>query len=220
MPPRPAGCSAAEWSPARRRRSAGGRLGGGDEIETFVLAHRPEHSTAAAVFRLRTPSPLNNSPQEPRRGVFSFRVDPTNYLGKWRWGGSFRSATNVAAGDRQDRRGDPADQGSVGAQFNLGNKYADGKGVVQDEAEAMRWYRLAAVQGDASAQLALGLSYVKCKDEFKNTLLAYMWFNIAGVNGSEQAREMRDQPHDGTGASVHDLGLSGLRAVMSLFEQR
>ena len=40
-----------------------------------------------------------------------------------------------------------ADQGLAGAQFNLGIMYANGRGVVEDDAEAVRWYRLAADQG-------------------------------------------------------------------------
>ena len=33
--------------------------------------------------------------------------------------------------------------------------YRDGQGVVQDEAEAVRWFRLAAEQGHAEAQYNL-----------------------------------------------------------------
>ena len=34
--------------------------------------------------------------------------------------------------------------------------YANGRGVEQDDAEAVKWYRLAAEQGDADAQANLG----------------------------------------------------------------
>ena len=37
--------------------------------------------------------------------------------------------------------------------------YANGEGVVEDDAEAVRWYRLAADQGVAIAQHNLGLMY-------------------------------------------------------------
>ena len=36
-----------------------------------------------------------------------------------------------------------AEQGDADAQFNLGVMYADGEGVAQDDAEAVRWFRLA-----------------------------------------------------------------------------
>jgi hypothetical protein len=38
------------------------------------------------------------------------------------------------------------------AQFNLGNAYANGRGVAQDDAQAEEWNRKAADQGYAKAQ--------------------------------------------------------------------
>jgi TPR repeat protein len=52
-----------------------------------------------------------------------------------------------------------AEQGHANAQSNLGNMYIDGLGVPQDNAEAVRWYRLAADQADAHAQTGLGIMY-------------------------------------------------------------
>ncbi len=40
-----------------------------------------------------------------------------------------------------------ADQGIVGAQFNLGLMYYTGQGVPQNYAEAAKWYRRAANRG-------------------------------------------------------------------------
>jgi TPR repeat protein len=45
-------------------------------------------------------------------------------------------------------------QGFAVAQFNLGVMYSDGQGVPQNDAEAVRWYRLAAEQGHAGAQFS------------------------------------------------------------------
>ena len=42
-----------------------------------------------------------------------------------------------------------AEQGDAAAQFNLGFRYDYGWGVPEDDAEAVRWYRLAADQGYA-----------------------------------------------------------------------
>ena len=42
-----------------------------------------------------------------------------------------------------------AEQGNESAQYNLGNMYANGRGVPKDDAEAVRWYRLVAEQGYA-----------------------------------------------------------------------
>ena len=52
-----------------------------------------------------------------------------------------------------------AEEGDAAAQFNLGVMYADGRGVPQDETEAVRWYRLAAERGNARAQANLGVKY-------------------------------------------------------------
>ena len=52
-----------------------------------------------------------------------------------------------------------AEHGDAAAQFNLGRLYVTGTGVRQDDAEAVRWYRLAADQGHAGAQHNLGLKY-------------------------------------------------------------
>ena len=41
-----------------------------------------------------------------------------------------------------------ATQGDAQAQFSLGLIYAEGNGVVQDRADAMKWYRLAAAAGE------------------------------------------------------------------------
>jgi TPR repeat protein len=42
-----------------------------------------------------------------------------------------------------------AEAGDAEAQYNLGANYADGQGVPEDAAEAVRWWRLAALQGPA-----------------------------------------------------------------------
>ena len=85
-----------------------------------------------------------------------------------------------------------AEQGDADAQFNLGVMYANGEGVLKDEAEAVRWYRLSADQGNASAQNNLGLRYANGEGVLKDSVLAHMWFNIAGANGNEAARKRRD----------------------------
>ena len=66
----------------------------------------------------------------------------------------------------------------------------------QDDAEAARWYRMAAEQGHASAQYTLGLMYAIGSGVLKDATLAHMWLSIAGANGSEIAREWRDTIED------------------------
>ena len=59
--------------------------------------------------------------------------------------------------------------------------YADGDGVPQDYAEALRWYGLAAEQGDANAQYGLGLMYANGWGVPKENVEAHMWFNLAAA---------------------------------------
>ena len=52
-----------------------------------------------------------------------------------------------------------AEAGDAQAQYNLGLMYRNGQGVLQDDAKAVRLYRLAAEQGYALAQSNLGHMY-------------------------------------------------------------
>ena len=54
-----------------------------------------------------------------------------------------------------------AEQGDSFAQYNLGVMYANGVGVPEYNAEAVKWWRLAAELGEASAQFSIGLMYAK-----------------------------------------------------------
>ena len=76
-----------------------------------------------------------------------------------------------------------AEQGDADAQFNLGLKYANGWGVLEDDAEAVRWYRLAAEQGDADAQFNLGLMYDTGEDVLKDDAEAVRWYRMAAEQG-------------------------------------
>ena len=50
-----------------------------------------------------------------------------------------------------------AERGSATAQYELGDALWNGRGVREDDTEAVRWFRKAAEQGDVSAQRMLGL---------------------------------------------------------------
>ena len=58
----------------------------------------------------------------------------------------------LSAQDDLDTVRQAADQGDADAQYNLGLMYANGEGVPEDDAEAVRWYRLAADQGTTRAR--------------------------------------------------------------------
>ena len=102
----------------------------------------------------------------------------------------------LLAQDDLDTLRQAAEQGDARAQFNLGFMYHEGKGVPQDDAEAVRWFRMAAGQGHAEAQGALGAMYALGRGVLKDSVLAHMWLNIAGASGNEAAREPRDNLED------------------------
>ena len=81
-----------------------------------------------------------------------------------------------------------ADQGVALAQYNLGVSYETGRGVPQDDAEAVRWYRLAADQGDALAQSNLGLMYATGIGVPQDDAEAVRWYRLAADQGDAIAQ--------------------------------
>ena len=79
-----------------------------------------------------------------------------------------------------------AEQGDVDAQYNLGNMYAKGRGVRQDNAQAVQWFRKAAEQGDAEAQNNLGVMYAYGQGVRQNYKSAKEWLGKACDNGLQQ----------------------------------
>lgn len=61
-----------------------------------------------------------------------------------------------------------ADQGHASSQSNLGQLYAEGRGVPKDLAEAVRWLKLAVEQKNASGEYALAEMYAEGKGVSKN----------------------------------------------------
>ena len=83
-----------------------------------------------------------------------------------------------------------AEQGNAQAQLMLGNMYANGLGVKQDDVEAVKWYRKAAEQGVANAQAMLGFLYFLGKRGVQvNKSLAKEWFGKACDNGDQDGCE-------------------------------
>ena len=71
--------------------------------------------------------------------------------------------------------------------------YDTGRGVPQDYAEALRWYRLAAEQGNTSAQFRLGVAYGTGRGVPQDYVSAHMWLNLAAATGDEEARKARER---------------------------
>ena len=91
-----------------------------------------------------------------------------------------------------------AGQGDLVAQVALGDLYAEGDGVPQDETEALRWYRMAtdqgsteavsgiqqmAEQGNVEAQLALGGMYFAGQAVAEDATEGVRWWRLAAEQG-------------------------------------
>ena len=70
--------------------------------------------------------------------------------------------------------------------------YANGRGVPEDDATAVKWYTKAAEQGRALSQVRLGYWYANRADAPENDVMAYMWWNLAAAQGNEKAKENKD----------------------------
>jgi TPR repeat protein len=54
-----------------------------------------------------------------------------------------------------------AEAGNVAMQLLIGSIYDFGQGVPQDDAEAIKWYRMAAAKGSAKGQFLMGAVYAR-----------------------------------------------------------
>ena len=80
-----------------------------------------------------------------------------------------------------------AEAGNTDAQTVLGVMYNEGNGVAQDDAEAVKWWRLAAEAGYVDAQFKLGMMYANGSGISQDYRRAYMWLNLAAAEGHEDA---------------------------------
>ena len=80
-----------------------------------------------------------------------------------------------------------AAQGDAFAQFNIGEMYGKGQGVIQDFKEALKWYRLAAAQGNATAQLNIGEMYRYGYGVIQDYKEASKWYRLAANQGDARA---------------------------------
>ena len=71
------------------------------------------------------------------------------------------------------------------AQYHLGDMYYAGRGVAQDDREAIKWCRRSAEQGDGEAQLLLGSIYLMGHGVPQDNVIGHMWFNLATSSKSE-----------------------------------
>ncbi len=81
-----------------------------------------------------------------------------------------------------------ATDGDADAQYRVGERYYDGKGVSMNYSEAMKWYQKAADMGHAKAQYSIGWMYLFGYGVTKDYTLAMKWFKKAADQGDESAK--------------------------------
>ncbi len=80
-----------------------------------------------------------------------------------------------------------AARGNPSAQFEVGARYTEGRGVAQDLKTAAEWYERAAAQGLAVAQYRLGSLYEKGQGVGKDLAIAQSWYAKAAEQGNVKA---------------------------------
>ena len=91
------------------------------------------------------------------------------------------------------------------AQFNLGIMYDHGKGVSEDDKEAVKWYRKSAEQGYAIAQNNLGSKYYNGEGVTQDFKEAVKWYAKSAEQGDAMAQNSLGGMYDtGKGVSEDD----------------
>jgi len=95
-----------------------------------------------------------------------------------------------------------AAQGYGDAEFQIGQLYEFGFGVVQDNREAFAWYRKAAEHGSAAGQRAVGDFYRKGRGTTADLTEAARWYRLAADRDDVRAQHELGQLYfTGTGVA-------------------
>nr|WP_314169350.1 tetratricopeptide repeat protein [uncultured Neisseria sp.] len=98
-----------------------------------------------------------------------------------------------------------AERGNAAAQNNLGSMYYKGRGVRQDDAEAVKWFRQAAERGDAQAQFNLGIMYDIGRGVSRDDAEAVKWYRQAAERGVADAQfNLGNMYYEGRGVRQDD----------------
>jgi hypothetical protein len=96
-----------------------------------------------------------------------------------------------------------AAQGDAEAQLQLGLRYAEGDGVIQNDKEAAKWLALAAKQGLAEAQYHYGLALLKGRGVVQDYHAAFSWIEKPAQRGYAKAQySLGELYRYGTGTPV------------------
>jgi TPR repeat protein len=90
---------------------------------------------------------------------------------------TFKKEHDFAALKKKAEAGDPK------AQVQLGLAYASGDGVAEDDAESVKWFRLAAERGNAAGEYSLGEMYLTGRGVSADLTKAMNWMRRAAEHG-------------------------------------
>lgn len=101
-----------------------------------------------------------------------------------------------------------ATSGDPNALFEIGARYAEGRGVTADPAEAAKWYTLAAERGLAIAQFRVASLYERGEGVTQNRSAAADWYQRAAEQGNVRSmHNLAVMLSEGVG-SAPDFGLA------------
>jgi hypothetical protein len=96
-----------------------------------------------------------------------------------------------------------AAQGDANAQLQLGLRYLDGDGVIQNDKEAAKWFALAAKQGLAEAQYQYGLALLRGRGVVQDYHAAFSWIEKPAQRGYAKAQySLGELYRYGTGTAI------------------
>lgn len=96
-----------------------------------------------------------------------------------------------------------AEQGDAKAQLQMGMRYAEGDGVIQNDREAARWFALAAKQGLAEAQYQYGLVLLQGRGVVQDYKSGFIWIEKPAKRGHAKAQySLGELYRYGTGTAI------------------
>jgi TPR repeat protein len=97
------------------------------------------------------------------------------------------SASTLIAADKisMETLRSRAEGGDPKAQLDLAIRYRDGKGIVKDDVEAMKWGHRAADRGNADAMDFVGSAYLRGVSVERNPVIAFGYFKAAAGKSSQ-----------------------------------
>lgn len=114
-----------------------------------------------------------------------------------------RPPTFETAAPAYTRVNERAAEGDAEAQLALGQRYAQGDGVIKNDKEAARWFELAAKKGLSEAQYQYGLALLEGRGVVQDYQAAFRLIEKPALKGHANAQYTLGELHRyGTGTAV------------------